>query len=271
MLDFSDGSGSVQIRIDPTRISLTRGFDIHRLTVPVELTPTSVDPSGLTDYCDVDTDLSATGPQGRWIAASHQGRLPMINHQTRNVHLVFPVTNQQLLDIEEHRQGHDLQLELHIRGFLPYSFKAADSREMFRIPASTWQNELQNLGTSFGFALSIPLQGPSGARQEAAEYLQQARRLLYDGEPDKAIGSARQAMERTLAVADWPVITKADNLQERSQTQRWRAIYKAAFDQASGAEHADEITKDFEYSRTEAEALIGIAASLLRVVSTPGL
>ncbi|MGW3521843.1 hypothetical protein [Streptomyces hydrogenans] len=126
----------------------------------------------------------------------------MINHQTCNVHLVFPVTNQQLLDIEEHRQGHDLQLELHICGFLAYSAKAADSRELFRIPVSTWQNEIQHLGASFGFALSIPLQGPSGARQEATEYLQQGRWLLYDGVPGKAIDSARQVMERTLAGAD---------------------------------------------------------------------
>ncbi|WP_210564052.1 hypothetical protein, partial [Streptomyces sp. AgN23] len=85
------------------------------------------------------------------------------------------------------------------------------------------------------------------------------------------IGSARQALERILALADWPSISKTDDLHQRSQAQRWRAIYKTAFDQASGAEHADEMTKDFSYSRGEAEALIGIAASLLRAAPAPGI
>ncbi|MFD9511251.1 hypothetical protein [Streptomyces mirabilis] len=134
-----------------------------------------------------------------------------------------------------------------------------------------WQTELERLGTSFGFALAIPLHAPSGAQRDAAVYLQDARRLLHDGEFDKSIGSARQAMERILAAAGWPSISKNDDLFQRSQAQRWRAIYKAAFDQASGAEHADEVTKDFTYSRGEAEDLIGIAASLLRAVPAPGL
>ncbi|MFF7887568.1 hypothetical protein ACFZDJ_25240 [Streptomyces sp. NPDC007896] len=55
-------------------------------------------------------------------------------------------------------------------------------------------------------------------------YRQDARRLLHDGEFDKAIGSARQAMERILAVTDWPAISKNDDLFQRNQAQRWRAI-----------------------------------------------
>lgn len=41
---------------------------------------------------------------------------------------------------------------------------------------------------------------------------------------------ARQTMERILAVTDWPAISKNDDLFQRSQAQRWRAIYEAAFD-----------------------------------------
>lgn len=76
-------------------------------------------------------------------------------------------------------------------------------------------------------------------------------------------------MERALDLAQWPSITKNDELRERAQGQRWRAIYKAVFDQASGAEHADEFTKDFNYSRAGAEALTGIAASLLKIAPAP--
>jgi hypothetical protein len=98
--------------------------------------------------------------------------------------------------------------------------------------------------------------------------LKGARRLLNAGNIDAAIVSARGAMERAEAAGQWPGITKADDLRSRSQDQRWRAIYRTAHDQASGAAHEDEVTKEFAYTRREAEALIGIAAALLK--ATPG-
>ncbi|MFF7603239.1 hypothetical protein [Streptomyces mirabilis] len=265
MLEF-DIHQYAQIRIDPTRIGLTAGFDVHRLTVSPELLPSGLDGPAL---CEIEADISVAGPDGRWLATAASTRVGLNNHNTMSVRLSFPLTNQQLLSLEEHRAGQDLLLELNVRAFLPLGF--AESREQFRVPASVWQTELERLGTSFGFALAIPLPASDGAQRDAAGYLQDARRLLHDGEFDKAIGSARQAMERILAVADWPSISKNDDLFQRSQAQRWRAIYKTAFDQASGAEHADEVTKDFTYSRREAEALIGIAGSLLRAVPAPGV
>ncbi|WP_405386279.1 hypothetical protein OG596_01615 [Streptomyces sp. NBC_01102] len=225
-------------------------------------------PSGLEHnlLCEVEAEVSVAPPDSRWIATAKSTRIGLTTHNHTSLRLAFPLTNQQLLDLEEHRAGQDLLLELHISGFVQFDHSSAESREQIRVPASVWQDELERLGAAFGFALSIPLPTPSGARRDAATYLQNARRLLHDGEFDKAIGSARQAMERILVVADRPRISKNEDLHQRSRTQRWRAIYKAAFDQASGAEHADEVTRDFSYSRREAEALIGIAASLLRTV-----
>ncbi|MFE5096622.1 hypothetical protein ACFRCI_41510 [Streptomyces sp. NPDC056638] len=262
MLQF-DNTQHVQIRIDPTRVSLAPGFDVHRLTIAAELLPAGLEHNLL---CEVEAEVYVAPPNWRWIATAKPTRVRLTNHNHTGLRLAFPLTNQQLLDLEEYRAGQDLLLELQISGFFQFNHTSAESREQIRVPASVWQDELERLGTSFGFALAIPLPTPNGARRDAAAYLQNARRLLHDGEFDKAIGSARQAMERILAVANWPQISKNDDLHQRSQAQRWRAIYKAAFDQASGAEHADEVTKDFSYSRGEAEALIGIAASLLRAV-----
>lgn len=262
MLQF-DTTRYVQIRIDPTRVSLAPGFDVHRLTIAAELLPYGLE-HGL--LCDVDAEIYVGSPSGRWIATAKPTRVRLTNHNHAGLRLVFPLANQQLLDLEEHRAGQDLLLELQIGGFCQFDHSSAECREQIRVPASVWQDELERLGASFGFALAIPLPTSNAARRDAAAYLQNARRLLHAGEFDKAIGSARQAMERILAVARWPEISKSDDLRQRSQAQRWRAIYKAVFDQASGAEHADEVTKDFSYSRGEAEALIGIAASLLRAV-----
>jgi hypothetical protein len=76
-------------------------------------------------------------------------------------------------------------------------------------------------------------------------------------------------MERAQAAANWPGINRNEDLQAPSQDQRWRAIYKAAFDQASGAIHEDDVTRSFTYNRGEAEALIGIAAALLKAAPGP--
>ncbi|OKJ29845.1 hypothetical protein AMK24_29365 [Streptomyces sp. CB02366] len=67
-------------------------------------------------------------------------------------------------------------------------------------------------GCRLRLRLLHPLPAPAGARRDAATYLQNARRLLHEGEFDKAIGRARQAMERILEVADWPQISKNDDL-----------------------------------------------------------
>jgi hypothetical protein len=264
-----DSTQYVEIRIDPTRVSLTSGFDVHRLTIAAELLPRGLEHDNA--QFEVTAELYVSTPTWRWLATATPVRTSVTNYSHTSVQLAFTVTNQGLLALEEHRAGQDLSLELNLHGFIPFSASFTESREPIRVPASVWQTELERLGTSFGFALAIPLGAPAGAQRDAAVYLQDARRLLYDGEFDKAIGSARQAMERVLAAAGWPSISKNDDLFQRSQAQRWRAIFKAAFDQASGAEHADEVTEDFSYSSEEAEALIVIAASLLRAVSAPSI
>ncbi|MFK4687740.1 hypothetical protein [Streptomyces pristinaespiralis] len=61
----------------------------------------------------------------------------------------------------------------------------------------------------------------------------------------------------------WPG-SKPDR--DRTVDERWAAIRKAVEDQASGNLHKDGVTKDFSYSRTDAETLIAMAAALLRLL-----
>jgi hypothetical protein len=133
-----------QIRIDPTRIGLTAGFDVHRLTVSPELLPSGLDGPAL---CEIEADISVAGPDGRWLATAASTRVGLNNHNTMSVRLSFPLTNQQLLSLEEHRAGQDLLLELNVRAFLPLGF--AESREQFRVPASVWQTELERQRAQF--------------------------------------------------------------------------------------------------------------------------
>lgn len=268
MLHF-DNQRSITVRPDAATITLHQGFAVHRLEIQTELRA-----RGLPDaaYCDLHADLFTAGPGRRWLSTAAQSRVAVTD--TASCTLKFPLSNEQLLALEEDREGGPLRLQLALRGYLPQTSQdpgltQADTEEHVQIPASVWSDALENLGTAVALTLSIPLPSAAGAHREAAAYLKEARRLLNTGEYDKAIGSARQAMERAFAIGRWPTISKNDDLQQRTQEQRWKAIYKAAFDQASGAEHADEVTKDFTYTRREAEALVGIAASLLKSVPGP--
>ncbi|GAA2996465.1 hypothetical protein GCM10010519_31790 [Streptomyces lactacystinicus] len=177
----------------------------------------------------------------------------------------FPLTSQQLLGMEERREG-DLQLQITLGAFLADGM--AQAGVDVRVPTSVWQGNLERLGTALAVTMTIPF-AAVGRRSAGSSRVplggSQAAYRWRVGQGDR-LGSARQALERILAAADWPTISKNDDLQQRSQARRWRAIYKAAFDQESGAQHADEVTKDFRYSRADAEALIGIAGSLLKAV-----
>ncbi|WP_329453905.1 hypothetical protein [Streptomyces sp. NBC_01497] len=51
-----------------------------------------------------------------------------------------------------------------------------------------------------------------------------------------------------------------------NQTERWWRIQDAPYGQTSGVMHDDAVTRDFEYSRAEAETLLAMAADLLRNV-----
>jgi hypothetical protein len=268
MLSFNNQQ-SIMLRCEAGTVRLSRGFAVHRLEIQLELRATGLPASTI---CELQAELSTGGHVGRWLSTAAPARVA-VNDATSCI-LKFPLTNEQLLALEEHRAGGPLRLQLRVNAFLPQlsehpQFIQADTDEHLQIPASVWNDALEGLDAAITLTLTIALPSAEGAHREAADYLREARRLLNAGECDKAIVSARQAMERAEAIAQWPTISKTDDLRQRNQAQRWKAIYKAAFDQASGAQHADEVTKDFTYSRREAEALIGIAASLLKSVPSP--
>ncbi|GAB2628818.1 hypothetical protein GCM10027168_70690 [Streptomyces capparidis] len=154
-----DNTKHVQIRINPTRVGLTPGFDVHRLAIAAELLPSGLEYDML---CEIEAEAYAAPPGWRWLATASPIRTRLSNHNHTSLQLVFPVTNQQVLALEEHRAGQDLLLELKVSGFFPFDNASAESREQMRVPASVWQTELERLGTSFSFALAIPYQSPRG-------------------------------------------------------------------------------------------------------------
>ena len=186
--------------------------------------------------------------------------------------LTFPLTSTQILGIEESRAGQRPGFNLKLYGFLPQDPAAGINQESsvyFTVAASTWLDLIERVTPAVAFTIPVPVAAADGALAEGAALLKEARRQLNVGDFEAAIVTARKVMERAQAAANWPGISRNDDLQARSQDQRWRAVYKAALDQASGATHEDDITRDFTYRRAEAEALIGIAAALLKAALGP--
>jgi len=264
MLQFGSSS-YIETSTDVSTVSLYKGLDTHRLGVQVQLRAHGLDTGAL---CELSVDLHTSGAlDSCWLASAVPQTLVL--HTSNSTHLQLPLTNNQIIGLAERYAGKPVPLELRMRVLLPASKDWAECQLGMRVPASVWQDAVETLGAAVTTTLTIGLPAADGTQREGAEYLLEARRLLNAGEIDSSIVAARQAMERAEALAGWPGITKADDLRERTQSQRWRAIYRTAFDQASGAQHADEVTKDFHYSRAEAEALLAIAHALLQVAPKP--
>lgn len=262
------GSHSLGVNIDSENATLAGGFGVYPLTLPLRLSPMGFERGTVIE---VSGELEVHGNPGYWLAASARPVRVSFHGSPTSCSLTFPLTSAQILGIEEHRSGSRPGFNLKLHGVLPGdpADTGQDSTENFAIASSTWLDLIERISAAVAFTIPIPILIASGAQAEGAELLKEARRHLNSGNIDAAIVSARGAMERAEAAGQWPRTSKDDDLRSRSQDQRWRAIYKAALDQASGAAHEDEVTKEFAYTRREAEALIGIAAALLKAAPGP--
>jgi hypothetical protein len=255
------------VRIDTENAAIAGGFDVYPLTLQLTLNPFGFENGTVVE---LTAELETHGNPGYWLAGSTRPVRTTLHGNTTTCSIKFPLTSAQILGIEEHRSGQRPGFSLKLRGTLPAepAETGQESAEYFAIAASTWLDLIERVNAAIAFTIPIPIAVTSGVHAEGAELLKEARHHLNAGNIDAAIVSARGAMERAEAAAHWPGLGD-DNARSRSVEQRWRAIYHAAMSQASGAAHEDDVTKDFAYTRREAEALIAIAAALLKAAPGP--
>jgi hypothetical protein len=262
------GSRTVNVNIDAENASFSQGYGVYPLGFQVTLTPYGFDGNTVLELA---AELERYGNAPYWLASATRPVRVGLNGAT-NCRLAFPLTSAQILGIEENRSGQRPGFTLKLYGFLPQDPAAGLNQESsvyFTIAASTWLDLIERVTPAVAFTIPVPIAAAEGALAEGAALLKEARRQLNAGDLEAAIVTARKVMERAQAAANWPGINRNEDLLARSQDQRWRAIYKAAFDQASGAIHEDDVTRDFTYSRREAESLIGIAVALLKAAPGP--
>ena len=267
-MTLSFSNRTVNVAIDAENAHFSQGFGIYPLTLQLTLTPYGFEGGTVLE---ASAELEVHGNPPRWLAsATYPIRVGL--QSSAGCQVSFPLTSTQILGIEEHRAGQRPGFTLKLHGYLPSDTSGGISQESsdyFTIAASTWLDLIERVSASVAFTIPIPVGIAEGAIAAGAAQLKDARRLLNEGNFDAAIVAARKTLERAQAAAQWPTIARDDELRQRSQGQRWRAVWKATLDQAAGAAHEDEVTKDFSYSRREAEALIGIAAALLKAAPDP--
>jgi hypothetical protein len=262
------GSRTINVNVDAENAGFSRGYGVFPLGLQLTLTPYGFDSGAILELA---AELERQGNPSYWLASATRTVRIGLSGQTA-CRLAFPLTSEQILAIEENRSGQRPSFTLKLYGFLPQEPTAGINQESsvyFTIAASTWLDLIERVTPAVAFTIPVPVAAAEGALAEGAALLKEARHQLNDGDFEAAIVIARKVMERAQAAASWPGITRNDDLQARSQDQRWRAIYKAAFDQASGAIHEDDVTRSFTYNRREAEAIIGIAAALLKAAPGP--
>jgi hypothetical protein len=268
-MTLSFGGKTIGVSVDAENAGFSQGYGVYSLRLQVTLTPYGFDGGAVLE---VSGELERHGNPAHWLASATRPVRVGLSSGSVGCQLAFPLTSSQILGIEESRSGQKPGFTLKLYGFLPQDPVAGLNQESsvyFTIAASTWLDLIERVSPVVAFTIPVPVAAAEGALAEGTSLLKAARHQLNGGDYEASIVTARKVMERAQAAANWPTVTKNDDLQARSQDQRWRAIHKAALDQAAGAAHEDEVTKAFIYTRREAEALIGIAAALLKAAPGP--
>ncbi|MFE8940964.1 hypothetical protein ACFYNX_26205 [Streptomyces sp. NPDC007872] len=257
-------------------VGLLPGLGAHRLAVRIDVEPRHV-AEGI-NHLTLAGELRAAEGIG-WIGAVLPTFVPLRTRVTSvSVELVVQVTSAQLLALEEHRAGGDLAVLLDLRGTLPQStaHPAADLQETYRVAASTWEQQLETVGLTASFTVTIPLPMTHGPIREAAEHLRTADRQIRAGEYPDAIRETRLALTSMRKLGVWPRGgTKKRDAQDQSdrygilldritgQADGYAEVIQAAFNQASGPQHNDGAIASAAWTRADAVALNALAAALL--------
>ncbi|MEV0906140.1 hypothetical protein [Streptomyces hokutonensis] len=257
-------------------LSLMPGFGAHRLAVRVEVE--RLDVAEGINQVTFSGELRAANGLG-WIGSIMPVSVPLRTKvNVRPVELIIPVTSEQVLELEKHRNGQDMAVQLNVEGALLQSsgHPFADVQEVRRVPASVWENQIEQLGLAVSFTITVPLPMTDGLLATAAKHLQTADRQITAGEYSDAIRETRLAVGDMRKLNIWPSngTKKRDDQgqddrygalldQLAGQADGYAELVQALFNQASGPQHNDGAIGNASWVRADAIALNGMAASLL--------
>lgn len=273
-----------QIHVSFGDIHLTPGIANHRLVLPIRLTGTWLDPQ------DPQSNAQAllTGavwtdqPSFRWVAGLEAQVLTLRGYGSGE-ELVVSLTDDQLLCLERIRGQNDVVLRLKLQATLiapPEGIHPLAHEELpVRIARTRWLELLNQAGTEVDVLVRVPsplidsalTTQPAASDEDAASLaqatarLRQARAELRDQQWEHCVATCRRVLENISRLVNLPSARSVSNtpLDQRSQGQRWAAIYWDVKSIANAAHHDDGTTEGFAWSRADAEAILAATAGLL--------
>ncbi|MFJ9847734.1 hypothetical protein ACIRYZ_46440 [Kitasatospora sp. NPDC101155] len=278
-LRFEDGT---RLRLqEPTShpvAALLPGVGCHRLVLRIE-----VDATKLADGCnlvqlggELHTEF---GPGTRWLGQLIPASVGLTdNGVARSADLSIPLTNEQVLALEQQRNGQDLHLRIDITATLPQStqYPMATTQDTVRVPASTWEKQIEAVNRGIFFTVTVPLPLDQGSLAKAAGHLRAADRQITAGEYPDAIRETRLAIGDMRDMKVWPKdVAKKRNYQDQADrygvmldrlaemADGYAELIQAAYTQASGVQHQDGALAGATWVRADAVALNGMAVSLM--------
>ncbi|MEU6351021.1 hypothetical protein ABZ896_17050 [Streptomyces sp. NPDC047072] len=257
-------------------LSLMPGLGAHRLAVRVEVERLEV--AEAVNQVTFSGELRAADSL-RWIGSILPVSVPLRTKvNVESVELIVPVTSEQVLELERYRNGQDMAVQLDVEGALPQSMghPFAHVQEVRRVPASVWENQIEQLGLAVSFTVTVPLPMNEGPLATAAKHLRNADRQITAGEYPDAIRETRLAVTDMRKLNIWPQ-NGSKKRDDQDQDDRYGALLdrladqadgyadliQAVFSQASGPQHNDGAIGSASWVRSDAIALNGMAASLL--------
>lgn len=277
-LKFNDGT-LLRLR-EPEKhalASLMAGVGVHHFTFRQE-----VEAMTLAEGCNhvqLGGELWAEHGGGmRWLGSFTRTGVGLQLGMGRAADLSLPLTTDQVLALERERNGGKLLLIVDFRGCLPQSKKHPymDGQAHFQVPASDWEQQIENVHRGAFFTVRVPLPMDSGPLAKAAANLLNAKRQITAGEYQDAIRETPLAIQSMRDMKVWPkdVPSKRDDQDQAdrygamlndldAQADGYQQLLVRSFNQASGPQHSDGPMGRATWIRADAVTLTGMAASLM--------
>lgn len=236
------------------------------MRIPVVVEPTTL-PAEIT-VLQLSGELYVEHPTLRWLGDVVPVAVSLIAGRVRPADIVCTLSDQQVLALEQARGDQELQIRMHLTGVLPQGpgeYPFAHAQDAIHVPTSRWGRQLEGLGRALAVTIAVPLPPDGDLLSEAGGYLRDAKLLITDGKYEHAVVKVRHALERMRVLKHWPTKPPKDQNDptQWSQDVRWGVILQGLWAQACGAAHADDVTKDFVYTRPDAISLLMGAAGML--------
>ncbi len=261
-----------------------RGAGVDRLDLALELLPLNWDllhDARLIMWADLEVApegagrlaLGAIGPGAA--AFAERGK----TYPSR-IDLRATLGRQQVEAIEAARDGGPISLHLRTHGMvfpgIAGEGDVTSSPETFwhdlefRLKPAEWVELLEAWDYAQGFLIQVPVLSDTSsiAAVKASKDLRLAVSEMTSGRYRAAVAACRDALESAYGASDkdrYPELGySVPGIREASKEERFWTLRRGAWAVANAAKHSDEETRDIEWERRDAQALILSVSALLQ-------